>query len=94
MGSPSRVESHVKDEDVNHLFIFPAECNFSGTRMDLKTCERWRNGEAWPAEKKEEFGTGKWRVCIDAAKYCSTKRLDLSAVKPDFVTISFYKLFG
>jgi hypothetical protein len=30
----------------------------------------------------------------DAAAYVPTHRLDLSAVQPDFVPISFYKLFG
>ena len=35
-----------------------------------------------------------WYVLLDAASYASTSPLDLSAVKPDFVPISFYKIFG
>lgn len=33
-------------------------------------------------------------VLLDAAAYVPTNRLDLSVVKPDFVSISFYKMFG
>ncbi len=33
-------------------------------------------------------------MLLDAAAYVPSSRLDLSVVKPDFVTISFYKMFG
>jgi selenocysteine lyase/cysteine desulfurase len=33
-------------------------------------------------------------VFLDAAAFVPTNRLDLSAVKPDFVSLSFYKMFG
>ena len=33
-------------------------------------------------------------MLLDAAAYVSTHPLDLAAVKPDFVPVSFYKLFG
>jgi len=33
-------------------------------------------------------------VLLDAAAFVPTNRLDLKAVKPDFVTVSFYKMFG
>jgi len=33
-------------------------------------------------------------VLLDAAAYVPSSRLDLSKVTPDFVTISFYKMFG
>jgi selenocysteine lyase/cysteine desulfurase len=33
-------------------------------------------------------------VVLDAAAFVPTNRLDLEAVRPDFVTISFYKMFG
>ena len=35
-----------------------------------------------------------WYVLVDAASYIATNPLDLSAYHPDFVPISFYKLFG
>lgn len=37
---------------------------------------------------------GIWFTVLDAASLVSTSPLDLSSVKPDFVTISFYKMFG
>ena len=33
-------------------------------------------------------------VLLDAASYVSTNSLDLSKVSPDFVVMSFYKMFG
>ncbi len=33
-------------------------------------------------------------MLLDAAAFVPTNRLDLSVVKPDFVTVSFYKMFG
>jgi len=33
-------------------------------------------------------------VLLDAAAYVPTNRLDLSVVKPDFVAVSWYKVFG
>ena len=35
-----------------------------------------------------------WDVLLDAAAFAPTNRLDLEAVQPDFVSISFYKMFG
>ena len=33
-------------------------------------------------------------MLLDAAAFVPTNRLDLSLVKPDFVSMSFYKMFG
>jgi selenocysteine lyase/cysteine desulfurase len=41
--------------------------------------------------KAQEAG---WHVLLDAAAFVPTNRLDLTAVKPDFVSVSFYKMFG
>jgi selenocysteine lyase/cysteine desulfurase len=35
-----------------------------------------------------------WGVLLDAAAFVPTNRLDLSLDKPDFVAMSFYKMFG
>jgi molybdenum cofactor sulfurtransferase len=35
-----------------------------------------------------------WDVLLDAAAFVPTNHLDLAAVKPDFVSVSFYKMFG
>lgn len=67
-------------ENRNCLFAYPAQSNFSGAQHDL----------AW-VEKAQAAG---WDVLLDAAAYVPTNRLDLSRVKPEFVTLSFYKMFG
>ena len=35
-----------------------------------------------------------WQVLVDAAAFVPTNRLDLRRVLPDFVAVSFYKMFG
>ena len=62
------------------LFAFPAQSNFSGVQHPLNWVDRAR-----------ALG---YRVLLDAAAFAPTNRLDLSVVKPDFVTLSFYKMFG
>ena len=65
---------------VNNLFAYPAESNFSGVQHPLE----------WIAYAQEKG----WDVLLDAAAFVPTSRLDLSLWHPDFVTISFYKMFG
>jgi selenocysteine lyase/cysteine desulfurase len=62
------------------LFAYPAQSNFSGVQHDL----------AW-IEAAHERG---WDVLLDAAAFVATSRLDLSRCRPDFVVLSFYKMFG
>lgn len=64
----------------NKLFAFPAQSNVSGVKHPLTLIE-----------KAKSEG---WDVLLDAAAYVPTNRLDLSLHKPNFVTISFYKMFG
>jgi selenocysteine lyase/cysteine desulfurase len=66
--------------DGANLFAFPAQSNFSGVKHPLALVER--------AQARG------WRVLLDAAAFVPANRLDLEAVRPDFVTISFYKMFG
>ena len=63
-----------------NLFAFPAQSNFSGVKHPLDLVAR--------AQAKG------WRVLLDAAAFVPTNRLDLAEVQPDFVSISFYKMFG
>lgn len=63
-----------------NLFAYPAQSNFSSVKHPLE----------W-IEKAHARG---WDVLLDAAAYVPTSPLDLSKVKPDFVPISFYKMFG
>jgi selenocysteine lyase/cysteine desulfurase len=62
------------------LFAFPAQSNFSGVRHDL----------GW-IEAAHERG---YDVLLDAAAFAPSSRLDLSVLKPDFVPVSWYKVFG
>src|SRR4029453_17195741 len=62
------------------LFAFPAQSNFSGVKHPLALID-------------QAHAAG-WDVLLDAAAFVPTNRLDLSAVHPDFVAISFYKMFG
>ena len=62
------------------LFAYPAQSNFSGVKHALEYVSLAQ-------------GHG-WDVLLDAAAYVPTNRLDLSAVRPDFVAVSFYKMFG
>lgn len=75
----SKLLSHRK-EGVSNLFAFPAQSNVSGIKHDL----------TW-ISKAQQMG---YDVLLDAAAFVPTSRLDLSVHKPDFVSISFYKIFG
>ncbi len=66
--------------DADHLFAFPAQSNFSGVQHPLEWIDRAHDAG--------------WDVLLDAAAFVPTNRLDLSRVHPDFVSISFYKMFG
>jgi len=70
----------LADPSHPNLFAFPAQSNFSGVKH--------------PLELIAEARARHWIVLLDAAAFVPTNRLDLSAVQPDFVAISFYKMFG
>jgi len=52
------------------------------------------SGVKHPLDLVEEARSKGWMVLLDAAAYVPTNSLDLSAIQPDFVTLSFYKMFG
>uniref|UniRef100_K3WYH6 Molybdenum cofactor sulfurase n=1 Tax=Globisporangium ultimum (strain ATCC 200006 / CBS 805.95 / DAOM BR144) TaxID=431595 RepID=K3WYH6_GLOUD len=94
--STSTEEEATQSNVPLNLFAFPAECNFSGSRHPLSLVDRVRNGqldEQQPFETTKAQGS-RWLVLVDAAKYVSTHKLELSKYKPDFVVCSFYKMFG
>jgi molybdenum cofactor sulfurtransferase len=64
----------------HHLFAYPAQSNFSGVQHSLE----------WIAPAQARG----WDVLLDAAAFVATNRLDLSRWHPDFVPLSFYKMFG
>jgi selenocysteine lyase/cysteine desulfurase len=63
-----------------NLFAYPAQSNFSGVQHPLRWIDRAR-----------EAG---WDVLLDAAAFVPSNRLDLLEAQPDFVSVSFYKMFG
>ncbi|XP_055993933.1 molybdenum cofactor sulfurase [Sorex fumeus] len=91
MGSDEKRGPDPGDPDcqVPHLFCYPAQSNFSGTRYPLSWIGEVRSGQRCPASV-----AGKWFVLLDAASYAGTAPLDLSAHQADFVPLSFYKIFG
>ncbi len=65
----------------NHkLFVYPAQSNVSGVQHDLK----WIN-------YAQDQG---WEVLLDAAAFVPSHKLDLREYQPNFVALSFYKIFG
>lgn len=62
------------------LFAYPAQSNFSGVQHPLEWIDL-------------AHGHG-WDVLLDCAAFAPTNRLDLSVINPDFVPLSFYKMFG
>lgn len=63
-----------------NLFAFPAQSNFTGVHH--------------PLELIDEARAAGWDILLDAAAFAPTNRLDLSRWQPDFVALSFYKMFG
>jgi len=63
-----------------NLFAYPAQSNFSSVQHPLEWVDRAQ--------------AAGWDVILDAAAFVPTSELDLSKVKPDFVPVSFYKMFG
>ncbi|HUP39263.1 MAG TPA: aminotransferase class V-fold PLP-dependent enzyme, partial [Vicinamibacterales bacterium] len=64
----------------HRLFAYPAQSNFSGVQHPLD----------WISLAQEQG----WDVLLDAAAFTPTNHLDLGRWKPDFVSQSFYKMFG
>ena len=78
----ARLDAVLDEADASaaNLFAYPAQSNFSGVKHPLEI-----------VAKAQSKG---WRVLLDAAAFVPTNRLDLSVTQPDFVTLSFYKMFG
>ncbi len=78
----STVERHlqVRVPGRHNLFAFPAQSNFSGVQHPLE----------WVTHA-QDLG---WDVLVDAAAFVPTNRLDLDTCQPDYVALSFYKMFG
>src|SRR5947209_13070674 len=63
-----------------NLFAYPAQSNVTGVQH--------------PLDWIQEAHARGWDVLVDCAAFVPTNRLDLSRWHPDFVPLSFYKMFG
>ncbi|NXH89744.1 MOCOS sulfurase, partial [Edolisoma coerulescens] len=85
----SRLPAEEQNCTTPHLFSYPAQSNFSGTKYPLSWIQDIKSGKLCPIKIP-----GKWFVLLDAASYVSSSPLDLGVHQADFIPISFYKIFG
>lgn len=71
---------HLKPEGKS-LIAFPAQCNYNGHKFSLNLIKKFH-------ENENNF------VLLDAAAFVASNYLNLSHYHPDFVCLSFYKIFG
>lgn len=81
----------TKANNNNSLFVYPAQSNFSGTKYPLWWIKDIQNGALNGAK---DLKSKNWFVLLDAPCLAYNDVLSLSKYKPDFVTVSFYKMFG
>jgi selenocysteine lyase/cysteine desulfurase len=74
------VEGLAEAPEAPALFAYPAQSNLSGVRHPLEWIDY--------AQRRG------WDVLLDAAAFVASNRLDLSRWRPEFVSLSFYKMFG
>lgn len=87
-GGGSGMHNRAKNIDSPNLIGYPAQSNMNGHRTPAN----------WAARIREVARSCDKRIytLLDAAAYCSSAQLDLSDpnTAPDFITLSFYKIFG
>ena len=62
------------------LFAMPGQSNLSGVKHRLHYLQQAKSHD--------------WITLLDAAAFMPTNELNLTEIKPDFVCLSFYKMFG
>lgn len=91
----------------NALVAFSAQCNYSGYKPPLEIIDTIHRdglstqgkriageGQHISVSEQQTWRSHKFHVLLDAASYVATNYLDLSRYHPDFICLSFYKLFG
>lgn len=78
--APPKLRSARTGRGSAGLFAYPAQSNFTGVQHPLE----------W-VENAHRHG---FDVLLDAAAYAPANRIDLSETKPDFMPVSWYKVFG
>ncbi|KAM6283059.1 molybdenum cofactor sulfurase [Porphyrio hochstetteri] len=89
LSEKSRLPAEEQNCKTPHLFSYPAQSNFSGTKYPLSWIQDIKSGKLCPIKTP-----GKWFILLDAASYVSSSPLDLGVHQADFIPISFYKIFG
>jgi len=77
----------------NSLFAYSAQCNFSGIKFPLEWSEKVRAGCLENIQGLKD-SKSQWFTLLDASTFCATSELNLATCSPDFVCVSFYKIFG
>ncbi|XP_053603634.1 molybdenum cofactor sulfurase isoform X2 [Plodia interpunctella] len=92
--TPSKWKERYKNEG-NTLLVYPAQNNFNGFKYPINCMEKIKDGCLNSYIKKQLCKVNcNWYILLDAASYVATNKLDLSRIQPDFVGLSFYKIFG
>ncbi|XP_065485415.1 molybdenum cofactor sulfurase isoform X2 [Caloenas nicobarica] len=89
LSEKNRLPAEEQNCTTPHLFSYPAQSNFSGTKYPLSWIQDIKSGKLCPIKIP-----GKWFILLDAASYVSSSPLDLGVHQADFIPISFYKIFG
>ncbi|XP_063703823.1 molybdenum cofactor sulfurase 3 [Culicoides brevitarsis] len=74
------------------LLVFPAQSNFCGYKYPLELIEKVHR--LGLGELDHEHWDTEWYVALDAAAIAGTSDIDLTRHKPDFMCVSFSKMFG
>eukprot|EP00632_Arachnochrysis_sp_CCMP2950_P016105 CAMPEP_0185700436 /NCGR_PEP_ID=MMETSP1164-20130828/7493_1 /TAXON_ID=1104430 /ORGANISM="Chrysoreinhardia sp, Strain CCMP2950" /LENGTH=673 /DNA_ID=CAMNT_0028367387 /DNA_START=61 /DNA_END=2082 /DNA_ORIENTATION=+ len=84
-------EDAASEEEASalHLFAYPGEENFAGAMFPLRWAAR-----IVASRSKPRHPLASWRVLVDAAKLAASHPVNLTETPADFLTLSFYKLFG
>ncbi|XP_034483099.1 molybdenum cofactor sulfurase [Drosophila innubila] len=107
MNSHSTFSTDNSVKSGNSLITFSAQCNFSGYKLPLTVIDKmhehglqqpgkcvWSKGTAEEQPENSAYNHNNYYVCLDAASFAASSPLDLQRYRPDYVCISFYKIFG
>eukprot|EP00210_Caulerpa_lentillifera_P000805 g779.t1 len=83
--TPATPSGNGLTSPVYNLFSYPAEDNFAGVKYPLT----WIHQIQQKSTEQEI-----WKVALDAAAFVGTQPLSLRQYPADYVSISFYKMFG
>lgn len=76
------------------LLVFPAQSNFCGYKYPLELIDKVHRHGLWEHDANHEHFETEWYVGLDAACLAATSPIDLSKRMPDFMCVSFNKMFG